>query len=75
MNDLPQSSLNSLLESYVDDSKLLLSFTIQDVDSAIVPLGCYFWSNEMVLLARVQAQGKNSGPASKTRYFVKRPFS
>jgi hypothetical protein len=27
------------------------------------------------LLARVQAQGKNSGAASKTRYFVKRPFS
>jgi hypothetical protein len=26
-------------------------------------------------IARVQAQGKNSGPASKTRYFVKRPFS
>ena len=26
-------------------------------------------------LARVQAQGKNSGPASKARYFVKRPFS
>jgi hypothetical protein len=27
------------------------------------------------ILARVQAQGKNSGPASKARYFVKRPFS
>jgi hypothetical protein len=27
------------------------------------------------IIARVQAQGKNSGPASKTRYFVKRPFS
>jgi hypothetical protein len=26
-------------------------------------------------IARVQAQGKNSGPASKARYFVKRPFS
>jgi hypothetical protein len=26
-------------------------------------------------IARVQAQGKNSGPASKTRYFVKCPFS
>ena len=27
------------------------------------------------LIARVQAQGKNSEPASKARYFVKRPFS
>jgi hypothetical protein len=27
------------------------------------------------ILAHVQAQGKNSGPASKARYFVKRPFS
>jgi hypothetical protein len=26
-------------------------------------------------VACVQAQGKNSGPASKARYFVKRPFS
>ena len=25
-------------------------------------------------LARVQAQGKNSGPASKAQYFVKRPY-
>jgi hypothetical protein len=27
------------------------------------------------ILARVQTQGKNSGPASKARYFVKRRFS
>jgi hypothetical protein len=35
---MPQLSLTSLLESYVDDSKLLLSFTIQDVDNAILSL-------------------------------------
>ena len=28
-----------------------------------------------IFVARVQAQVKNSGPASKARYFVKRPFS
>ena len=29
----------------------------------------------VIALARLQAQGKNSEPASKARYFVKRPFS
>lgn len=38
INDLPDLSLTSLLESYVDDSKLLLSFTIQDVDNAMISL-------------------------------------
>ena len=27
------------------------------------------------IIAHMQAQGRNSGPASKARYFVKRPFS
>jgi hypothetical protein len=31
---------------------------------------------KMYIIARVQAQGKNNGPASKARYFVKRaPFA
>jgi retron-type reverse transcriptase len=38
INDMPQLSVTSLLESYVDDSKLLLSFMIQDVDNAILSL-------------------------------------
>jgi hypothetical protein len=33
------------------------------------------YQNLMVTLARVQAQGKNSGPASKARYFVLSAFA
>ena len=56
INDMPQLSLTSLLESYVDDSKLLLSFMIQDVDNAILSLqddlsGITKWCCENKLLA------------------------
>jgi hypothetical protein len=37
--------------------------------------GAFYKNMARSILARVQAQGKNSGPASKARYFVKRPFS
>ena len=35
LNDLPSVSQNSSLESYVDDSKVLLSFPLCEIDTAI----------------------------------------
>jgi hypothetical protein len=40
INNLPQSSLTSLLESYVDDSSSSSHFMIHDVDSAAIPVVC-----------------------------------
>jgi hypothetical protein len=38
LNDLPSVSRDSNLESYVDDSKVLLSFPLRQIDAAIINL-------------------------------------
>lgn len=38
MNDLPKAISNCKIESYVDDTKLYISFTLKDQDSAIIHL-------------------------------------
>ena len=38
LNDLPSASRDSSLESYVDDSKVLLSFPLRQIDAAIANL-------------------------------------
>ena len=38
MNDLPKAISNCKIESYVDDTKLYISFTLKDQDSAVIHL-------------------------------------
>ena len=38
MNDLPNSVSNCNVESYVDDTKLYLSFTLLDLDSGLAQI-------------------------------------